>query len=40
MLAFLFTRLTRMGVRLLPSRSRRPWVKAAALICTRPSSLE
>lgn len=33
MLAFLVTRLTRMGVRLEPSRSNRPLVKAAADIC-------
>jgi hypothetical protein len=30
MLAFLVTRLTRMGVRLEPSRSNRPLMKAAA----------
>lgn len=30
--------LTRIGVRAEPSRSSRPLVKAAALVCTRPSS--
>jgi len=33
-------RLTRMGVSESPSRSSRPCVKAAALVCTRPSSEE
>jgi hypothetical protein len=40
MLASFCTSDTRMGVRLVPSRSSSPLVKAAAEVCTRPSSLE
>eukprot|EP00976_Prorocentrum_cordatum_P066530 1178350-Prorocentrum_minimum.AAC.2 len=36
MLASFFTKETRMGAREVPSRSKRPFANAAAVICTRP----